>query len=175
MEARVASAEPIRRVVRGVGRRRATPKPPPPYPSPSETVVSCPFSTVTPTHMAERWHPVGEPCKPERLGLPRSWRGSRPPNRLLGFLGLCWLAFWGRVVRCFRPKPPSRSFAATACWGEPDTLAVRPGDSSGHSFPLGARPTARQRLPARWSHQPWRFRLCGCRPGEWRPQWSVGL
>ena len=29
----------------------------------------------------------------------------------------------------------------------------------------GGSTRRRQRLPARWSHQPWRFRLCGCRPG----------
>ena len=56
-------------------------------------------------------------------------------------------AGWRQGLGRFRPKPSSRSFAATACWGEPDTLAVRPGDSSGHSFPLGARPAADSGYP----------------------------
>ena len=58
--------------------------------------------------------PLGRVSLTRKAGLqsgpvtpPRSWPGSRELYRLVGSW-LCWLAFWGRTLGCFRPKPFER-------------------------------------------------------------------
>ena len=113
MEARVASAEPIRRVVRGVGRRRATPKPPPPYPSPSETVVSCPFFYGNPIPVAPKLTP--RPERPIPASPLTTYLHACPSTQSLPAAAVGRATY--RLARrspAVSGLPTSRSLAATA-------------------------------------------------------------